>query len=90
MCVGGPMDGQIISLPAGSRSVVVPTIKPIVFRQAIYESPDVPHDALVPLDEGCYRIVQLERAGNDGVTIKWNVLAYFGRSSQDRPKGFFL
>lgn len=89
MCVGGPMHGQKVHVTG--RSMLVPSIKPTFLARAAEYDPSVfSPDALVPLETACYRVERVAWDSADGLSLNITVLAYYGRDSQDRPKGWCL
>lgn len=89
VCVGGPMNGQKVSLPAHSRHFIVARPnEPVFMRPAYMDDPSVmsPH---LTVNEVVYQVERIQMV-NDGLSVTIEVLAYMGKEGADRPKGFHL
>jgi hypothetical protein len=76
MCVGGPLDKQIVAVQGAEFRVAIHT------KQWVMVTPDPYHP--VPFKYGIYRPAKIA-FGADGAHTEIEVLAYYGTSTDERP-----
>ena len=92
LCVGGPLDGEWRDLHPYQNSfleVAVPGTINLIPADFDSCGKDFPPNALTVRDCAVYKRIKI-RFQQPGVDLHIEVLAYYGRDAQDRPKGFCL
>lgn len=91
VCIGGPWHGQVRTIPRDARSVLVltSTAPAFIFDASVHDPGFNTPPSAATVETAVYKVERIEIEAN-GLSMKGDVLAYYGRDAQDRPKGFYL